>query len=481
MKILDKFHFIFLILFNPLCLKAQFSNWDTDQDAMPDQWELHRQLDLNDPKDAWTDPDADGYYNLMEYLLGTDPQDAAQPAVVEYRGVEPLETTIRQIPRGSVLRLAEGTYSFNYEHQSLGAAPRLMIEGGWNSDFTVRDVCAHETIMDGNAQGNVLKFLVLEGNSAALVVDGITIRNALGSGISFTSYVGKSQLLLEDCTVVQGSAHRSSAAVYFEDGPFTLISDLIVVNSTIADNYGTGLKITQHANRSNSKVLHSLLTNNHHASNDGPSFSSGYGMNIEANADSVINVQLANSVFWDNELADLEFKATTEEGFRIESSRNIYGHVDSSLVGLFFSPQFNLSVDPLLQSDTEGRYYLPHESPALGTGNDLGIQNKKLPNIGPDFCEPALVSSLSKRKPDLRMKVFPVPTKEKLFLFFEQPLTITELHLLDSRGQVVLELAVDARAGVGHPIEIERSLPSGYYIVAGKTDAGPVVLPIIKN
>jgi hypothetical protein len=50
---------------------------DTDEDGMPDDWELANGLDLENPDDAELDTDEDGSTNLEEYLAGTDPQDPA--------------------------------------------------------------------------------------------------------------------------------------------------------------------------------------------------------------------------------------------------------------------------------------------------------------------------------------------------------------------------------------------------------------------
>jgi hypothetical protein len=53
---------------------------DTDQDGLPDAWEIQHSLRPDDPtgvNGALGDPDEDGLGNLAEYVAGTDPRDAA--------------------------------------------------------------------------------------------------------------------------------------------------------------------------------------------------------------------------------------------------------------------------------------------------------------------------------------------------------------------------------------------------------------------
>ena len=49
---------------------------DSDQDGMPDIWEIIHGLNPNDPADALQDPDGDNYSNRNEYWAGTDPHSA---------------------------------------------------------------------------------------------------------------------------------------------------------------------------------------------------------------------------------------------------------------------------------------------------------------------------------------------------------------------------------------------------------------------
>src|ERR1051326_6085976 len=48
---------------------------DSDNDGMPDAWEIAHGLNPNDPSDADQDPDSDGLTNLQEYQHGTDPHN----------------------------------------------------------------------------------------------------------------------------------------------------------------------------------------------------------------------------------------------------------------------------------------------------------------------------------------------------------------------------------------------------------------------
>ncbi|NCA83499.1 MAG: hypothetical protein EOM72_12280 [Opitutae bacterium] len=50
--------------------------WDTDDDGMPDGWEVSFGLDALNPADAAADPNGDGLGNLENYLTGTDPSDS---------------------------------------------------------------------------------------------------------------------------------------------------------------------------------------------------------------------------------------------------------------------------------------------------------------------------------------------------------------------------------------------------------------------
>ena len=49
-----------------------------------------------------------------------------------------------------------------------------MIQGGWNSDFTERDLKTNPTIFDGKSVGEVLYFAFDNGTNA-VILDGLTL------------------------------------------------------------------------------------------------------------------------------------------------------------------------------------------------------------------------------------------------------------------------------------------------------------------
>jgi hypothetical protein len=63
-------------------LKTAVPPVDSDDDGMPDAWEIKQSLNPRDPADANADNDRDGYTNIEEFLNGTDPN---KPEIIRDR------------------------------------------------------------------------------------------------------------------------------------------------------------------------------------------------------------------------------------------------------------------------------------------------------------------------------------------------------------------------------------------------------------
>ncbi len=133
------FRILTFIFFFPVIIQAQI---DTDNDGMPDEWEIIHGLDINDPTDAICDPDVDFVRNLYEYQMGGDPYDASLPVHVNVSpsiSASEFKQLVDGIHNGpsTVLRMANGDYDFVYTLSAAeyaGQSLKVMFQGGWTSD-----------------------------------------------------------------------------------------------------------------------------------------------------------------------------------------------------------------------------------------------------------------------------------------------------------------------------------------------------------
>lgn len=478
--------FSFLLFICPVDLIGQLEAWDSDQDAMPNAWEYHRELDENNPKDAWLDPDRDGVCNLYEYFLGSHPQDPDQPVVLDYGGTQPLEAFIRSAPRSAVLRVPEGEYDLNYRHEAYAEPPRVLIQGGWKADFSERDHCRFKTVLNGNGKDPVFHYLISSGNSSGLMLDGFIMKNGKGEAVQYTSYLSKSQLLIANTTLIDNEAGRTSAVVKYVDGDFTLISDVILINSAIARNAGTGLLISQQANLSNLKVLHSLIAYNDAATSDSEPIESGYGMVYSPGADSILHVQIANSILWGNANADVWFDDPDQKRVRVESRYNAYGYIERDSLSAPFAHQSDTGLDPLVLH-REDQYFLAPNSPARGSGQSIGFTEEEHPDVGIVSCADPLVSTFPEPNKDVsQWRVFPNPAYSGLTIDLDlvEPGEV-RIVVYDFTGRQVLHQH-PGRMGIGRescPVDISHLHGSLYWLevrLEGQPLSSPVKLVIVQ-
>ncbi len=453
----------------PTLLNAQLEDWDSDQDAMPNGWEFHRGLNVNDPKDAWADPDEDGIVNLYEYYLGSDPQDKNQPKFVQLQAGQDLAEAIQNAERGTVLKVPQGNYFLNYQSQQSANPPRLMLQGGWNEDFTEQDHCRYPSVLEGGRQGAIFNLLIASGNSAALILDGFTIQGGSSGAIQYTGYLAKAQLLLANCHLSGNRAHRASAILNFTDGESaSLISDLILVNSLITGNKGTAIRAEQYATRSNLKILHSIIALNEPSDNDSPPFTSGYGMDVAPDADSTFYLQIVNSVLWGNANAEVQLTNLEQQSLEAQITNNLLGFLPEDIRIALFSHPSNRSIDPLLKQTGEQSLVFEENSPVFQAGADIGFFPVAKPDIGARICEDQLATAnvFSDLK-EVEWQLFPNPAREKIYLrgYLQQSGWLTT-SLYDTLGRKI-ETKDHGEQATG-PIALTlpvQSLPNGRYFL----------------
>lgn len=104
---------------------------DSDQDGIPDDWELAHSLNKNDPSDGRADTDGDGVSNFEEYRAGTDPRDPQSSLAITSLRFYDLGTG--QV--GVVFRAVQGrSYSIFYSDS--------LSEGSWKKVGSIEFVPA---------------------------------------------------------------------------------------------------------------------------------------------------------------------------------------------------------------------------------------------------------------------------------------------------------------------------------------------------
>ena len=196
------------------------------------------------------------------------------------RDYSTIQKAVDAAKKGDTVRVCEGTY-----YENITMKNGVTLEGGWNKEFSRRDISASVTIIDGGKKGG---WTVLGADKATL--DGFTIMNA-------------KRIERGDSTVGAGVHCRSTSTT--------------IINNTIKANAPTGI----YCSGSSAIIVNNLISNNEEA---GIYLENGCSLKIEGNTirDNkragigsggmvASRIEVRNNTINDNGMGGLDAKAAT--------------------------------------------------------------------------------------------------------------------------------------------------------------------------
>jgi len=157
---------------------------DTDDDGIPDDWELMNGLDPNDPGDALRDDDGDGLSNLDEYASGGDPHSRD----TDHDGVDDLtQVESGRMPMAPPIPASLALFTASPTRGAVGQRVTLTGTGfdRTSANDTVDFGAVAATVLD--ATDTTLSVLVPDGARSGNVT--VTVGGATSNALRFTVLV----------------------------------------------------------------------------------------------------------------------------------------------------------------------------------------------------------------------------------------------------------------------------------------------------
>jgi hypothetical protein len=451
-------------------LPAVFRLGDLDDDGMDDDWETANGLNPNDPKDAWYDKDDDHILNLFEFQLQSDPDNPSSPVTIDFN---PQGDDLADLLDGSegatvVIRIPEGVYPLNYSNfyeQSF----RVMLQGGWNSDFSEYDPEEYPTILDGEGLDEVFYFAtgndIIPNATFAVVLDGVHIINGGGfslfGSLTLVNDEGKNgSLSVYHCKIYDGVANGIAPVSRGAGGKTRVfIARTLIANHDVDAMYS---QITDDA-VADWRVFNCTFTNNVEEGVD--AFTNGDASLLEARFQNVINWGNGSIAFDLGNNINCTVSDSDFDGFLVQSGATL------SNVNTF-------DADPLFVNPVGFDFELQTGSPCINAGADIG-----LPFFGPapdmgafEFFE----QGNAVEDPDPGFTGFnlmpnPVKSNSTVFLTFDSDLagSVSNLYIYDqNRRKLYGRKLLSGRPSLA----ITAPSDSGVYFLVLMTDRQETVV-----
>jgi len=341
---------------------------DTDDDGMPDSWESANGLDPNDPDDAWFDPDNDKVVNLFEYQLGSDLNNPATPpvATVGPSGADytDVETAIDSVTDGTAIRVAGGSYSVNY----ITFDPMtVMIQGGWSSDFSKRDLKLYPTTFDGGMLDEILYFS-FSYSERAIILDGLQFVRGKGTiGVIVLLAQGGAfmKTSIFNCSIKESETGFGFCGVILMTNWDGSESDRTIANTLIVGNEASGI----YSQNTEDAIAHWRIINTTISNNQNGGGDNGYGIDAFTLDYAVLTSHIYNSIIWGNEENDIEIWWNIT--FDVDHSD--IGDVSAGGGAIYLPGAGVVNVDPLFVDLANDNIHLRDSSPLIDEGINQGI------------------------------------------------------------------------------------------------------------
>lgn len=242
-----------------------------------------------------------------------------------------------------------------------------MIQGGWNADFSSRDLKLTSTTFDGGLAGPIIDFYFVRTGKPVIVLDGINFINGKDTYGAVSLWAAGDTFMrtsLFNCVISGSEANSSGGGVLQLDNSGTSESDRTIANSVISGNSGSGI-YTYIRNDSTARwrIINTTISNN---SNIG---SSGQGIDVTTLDNGVLNAHVFNSILWGNDQQALDIWGIIT--FNVDHSN--LDNVKTSLGAIVNQGAGILNVDPLFIDPTAAKYHLQAGSPMIDAGTNVGV------------------------------------------------------------------------------------------------------------
>jgi hypothetical protein len=238
----------------------------------------------------------------------------SEPLVLEVGGsgkYKTIQAAIDVAKSGTTIQVSQGIY---LENVTITSSKNLIIQGGWDQQFSSRNEDSKLTVIDGGGKNSVFFIEARSGINIKVIIDGVTIQNgeaSIGAGIwaaaltidSHLELTLKNSLVTRNETNGYGQAGGISIRAFAGYVEATLLNNTITQNK--ASNFGGGIVImTGDAGSENVKLIKNVVTNNIVTRFQEPNVGGGDGGGIAvygSGKDSNLLVSFTNNIITNNQ------------------------------------------------------------------------------------------------------------------------------------------------------------------------------------